>query len=84
MRLLPLVAAASLLLVAAPVVSASHTYWPCMQIWLTPPPGWSQVCSTLDWTAHNPFTPLANCLLDPLSVSVIGVEYDVKQALACV
>ena len=85
MRTLPLVAAASLLLLAVPAASAGHTYWGCMYAWdPAPPPGWSNVCTTLDWWAHNPFTPLVDCLADPLEISIIGVAYDPFAALACV
>lgn len=85
MRLVHVAIALSLLAVAVPVASATHTYWGCMNVWYpAPPPGWGNVCSTLDWWAHNPFTPLVNCLTDPLEISIIGVEYDPFAALACV
>ena len=85
MRPIAILSALSLLVLAAPAATAGHTYSSCMQAWYpAPPPGWSNVCSTTDWWAHNPFTPLVSCLVAPLSITIIGVQYDVAQALACV
>lgn len=85
MKALVLLATLALAAAAVPLASAGHTYNNCMNVWYPqPPPGWHNVCTTTDWWAHNPFTPLVNCLVAPLEVSVIGVKYDLAEGLACV
>lgn len=85
MRTAPVLAALALATLPLPLAEAGHTIMTCMSVWdPQPPPGWSIFCGANDWVQHNPFTPLANCLLAPLEIHVVGVTYDVAEALACV
>lgn len=85
MRIVPLVAALALVTFAVPAASAGHTYASCVGIWdPVPPPGWEAFCAQLDWLSHNPVMPLVECLVAPLEIYVVGVKYELAEALACI
>lgn len=76
MKAVAILAAVALLTLALPVASAGHTIQGCMSAWYpAPPPGWSSVCSTLDWAAHNPVSPLANCILSKVKLNPLTIDY---------
>jgi hypothetical protein len=66
-------------------VAAAGPYEDCMYgVWYpSNPPGWAQVCSALVWVDGNPVTPLAGCLASQLTITIIGVNYNVAGAVAC-
>lgn len=77
MKLAPLLVLLALAPAMLPAASATHFVQPCMSIWITPPPGWSVVCTQADWALHNPLVPVAGCVAGELA------QLDIRGALAC-